>query len=107
MTAPWFEIDRADDRWPGPGVERYILQDPWGDWCKAGEELHITFTGPGPVERARAVVTGHTDDGSAIVLPLHPPLTVVGDIPSEQIPATVTPLPTRASSPFSTGDEAS
>ena len=35
------------------------------------------------------------------------PFTVVGDIPSEQIPAAVTPLPTRPSTPFSTGDEAS
>jgi hypothetical protein len=108
MTAPWFEIDRTADRWPGPGIERYVLQDPWGDYCRPGEELRLTFTGDGPVERCRAIVTGHTEEGSAIVLPVHPPLAIVGgDIAGEQIPATVTPLPTRPSSPFPTGGEAS
>lgn len=108
MTAAWFEIDRTADRWPGPGIERYVLQDPWGDYCHPGEELRLTFTGDGPVERCRAIVTGHTEEGSAIVLPVHPPLAVVGseNMPGD-IPATVTPLPTRPASGSATGGEAS
>lgn len=107
MTAPWFEIDREADRLPGPGIERYQLRDPWADYCEDREEIRITFAGSDPVEHCRAVVTGHTPDGSAIVVPLWPPLAVVGDIPSERIPATVTPLPTRPASGSATGGEAS
>jgi hypothetical protein len=109
MTPAWFTIDRTADRVPGPGIARYRLADPWGDYCAEGEELRLTFVGAGPVEHCRAVVTGHDEDGSAIVVPLWPPLAVVGgcEIDQDNIPAPVTPLPARRNARFSTGGEAS
>lgn len=106
MSAPWFEIDPDRDRMPDPIADRYRLRDPWGDYCQPGDVIPITFAGTN--RYGRAVVTGCDADGCAVVLPLDPELSVVGcDIGANFIPGNVTPLPTRGSAPFSTGDEAS
>jgi hypothetical protein len=105
MTAAWFEIDRHRDHL---GDDRYRFRDAWGDWATVGEIIHITFTDTDPPKRCRARVVGHDRFGSAIVTPFTGPLAVVGsEIMPGDIPATVTPLPTRPASGFSTGGEAS
>lgn len=106
MTAAWFEIDPEADRMPPPIADRYRLRDPWGDYARPGEVIPICFAGT--TQHGRALVTGHTDHGQAIILPLDPAVVIIhSDPPIRAQDSAMLALPARAASGFATGGEAS